>query len=66
MRKLVNFKTASEQTGMAEVTLRKLAARRKLEVVRIGRSVRIPTDALERLTSIAGLCQRCRSASDEA
>jgi excisionase family DNA binding protein len=48
MCKLMNFTTASEQTEMAEVTLRKLAAQRKLEVVRIGRSVRIPTDALER------------------
>lgn len=63
MRRLVNFKMAAEQTGMAEVTLRKMAAQRKLEVVRIGRSVRIPTDALERLIdagTVPALPERAR------
>lgn len=46
--RLLSVRQAAEMTGMAEVTVRTWLAQRRLERVKLGRSVRIPLDAILR------------------
>ena len=45
--KLLTVPQSAEYTGLSEVTIRHWVSQRRIEVVRIGRSVRIPRAAID-------------------
>lgn len=47
--RLLRVPAASERTGLPEATIRKMIFQKKLPVVRIGRTVAIPEDAIDKL-----------------
>lgn len=47
--RLLTLRQASEELGVAVVTLRTWAAQRRVAVVRLGRAVRIPQSEIDRL-----------------
>ncbi len=57
MNRLLTFKDTAERTGTSVAFWRKLAARRGIAVVRLGRACRIRESDLERF-----LAERCRPA----
>jgi excisionase family DNA binding protein len=57
VNRLFSFKETAEQTGTSVAFWRKLAARRAIAVVRLGRACRIRESDLERF-----LAERCRPA----
>ena len=62
-RRLVGIKEAAEELGLAPVTIRTWIGRRKIAVVRLGRSIRIEDSELERLIdegSVPALPERSR------
>jgi excisionase family DNA binding protein len=48
-RKLLLVRTSAERLGIQEKTLRFWIWQRKIEFVKIGRSVRIPEDVIDRM-----------------
>lgn len=48
-KRLLTLKDAAEELGLAQVTLRAWAARRKIAIVRLGRAIRVPADEIQRL-----------------
>ena len=49
MDKLVTVREAAELLGLKPVTIRAWIRRRKITYVRLGRAVRIPTSAIEKI-----------------
>jgi len=48
-RRLLSITEAAEQLGLAPVTLRAWIARRKIASIRLGRSVRIDSNEIDRM-----------------
>jgi len=46
---MLNIKEFAKATGLKEPTCRKIIAKRGIEVVRFGRAIRIPEEAVRRL-----------------
>jgi excisionase family DNA binding protein len=57
VNRLLSFKEIAQQTGTSVAFWRKLAARREIAVVRIGRACRVREADLERFLTV-----RCRPA----
>ena len=57
MNRLLTYKEVAQQTGTSVAFWRKLAARRAITVVRLGRACRVREADLERF-----LAERCRPA----
>lgn len=49
MMKLISVKQAAEELNLRPVTVRQWIARRRLTVVRLGRSVKVPVEEIDRL-----------------
>lgn len=47
--KLLNVSEAAERLGLKPATIRKFIFERRIDVVRIGRRVSIPEDAIEKM-----------------